>query len=88
MATTALIGWSLVVASLGAGLCYCVLGLAAIKHLPKATEQDRVLGWALWWFLEADRYDDQGKNLCRRGAMVFAVAWGLAIPGYYLALRS
>lgn len=88
MATTVLIGWALVVASIGAGLYYCALGLAAIKHLPSATEQDRVVGWTLWWFLESDRYDEQGKNLCRRGANVFALAWGLAVPGYYLALRS
>jgi hypothetical protein len=67
---------------------YCALGIAALKHLPEATEQDRVVGWSLWWFLDAARYDEQGKSLCRRGSAVFAVAWGLAVPGYYLALRT
>jgi hypothetical protein len=42
----------------------------------------------LWWLLEAARYDLQGISLCRRGATVFEVAWDLAVPGYYLALRS
>lgn len=70
------------------GLYYCALGIAALKHLPDATEQDRVVGWTLWWFLEAARYDEQGKRLCRRGATVFVVAWVLPVPGYYFALRS
>lgn len=85
---TVLFGWGLVAASIVAGLYYCALGIAALKHLPNATEQDRVVGWTLWWFLEATRYDDHGKRLCRRGATVFAIAWGLAIPGYFFALRS
>lgn len=84
---TALLGWTSVAASIAAGLYYCALGIAALKHLPNATEQDRVVGWTLWWFLEAARYDEEGKGLCRRGAAAFAVAWGLAVPGYYFALR-
>jgi hypothetical protein len=88
MGMTALLGWTLVAASIMAGLYYCALGIAALKHLSKATEQDRFVGWTLWWFLEAARYDEQGKSLCRLGATVFTVAWGLAVPGYYFALRS
>jgi hypothetical protein len=88
MATTVHLGWALVATSIGAGLYYCALGIAALKHLPDATEQDRVVGWTLWWFLEAARYDEQGKHLCKRGATVFAIALVLAISGYYLALRS
>lgn len=87
MGTAALVGWLLVGASVAAGLYYCALGIAALKHLPNATEQDRVVGWTLWWFLESDRYDEGGKQLCRRGGTVFAIAWCLAVPGYYLALR-
>jgi hypothetical protein len=88
MGMTALLGWTLVAASIVAGLYCCALGIAALKHLPNATEQDRVVGWTLWWFLGAARYDEQGKSLCRRGATVFAIALGLAVPGYYFALRS
>ena len=73
--------------SIGAGLYYCALGIAALKHLSNANTQDRLIGWTLWWFMEPDRYDDIGKRICRRGAFVFAIAWGLAAPGYYLALR-
>ena len=87
METAVLIGWLLVAVSIGAGAYYCVLGIAALKHLRDATEQDRVVGWTLWWFLEAARYDERGNQLCQRGAAVFALAWCLALPGYYLALR-
>ena len=87
MESTALLGWALVAASIVAALYNCALAIAARKHLDKAIEQHRVVDWTLWWFLEADRYDEQGKRLCRRGATVVAIAWCLAVPGYYLALR-
>jgi hypothetical protein len=87
MHTSVIFGWVLVGASIAAGLYYCALGIAALKHLPTATEIDRVVGWTAWWFLEKDRYDDEGQRLCRRGAVLFALAWALAVPGYYLALR-
>ncbi len=87
METAVLVGWLLVAASIVSATYYCVLGIAALKHLSNATEHDRVVGWTLWWFLEAARYDETGKQLCQRGAAVFALTWCLAIPGYYLALR-
>ena len=87
MTTLATIGWVLVAASIPFGLYYIFLGIAALKYLPNATEVDRVVGWTLWWFTERDRYEDEGKRLCTRGRIVFAITWGLAIPGYYLALR-
>jgi len=87
MNTAILIGWLLVAASIVAGVYYSVLGILALKHLPDSTEQDRVVGWTLWWFLESDRYDEAGKQICRRGGTVFALALCLAVPGYYLALQ-
>jgi hypothetical protein len=87
MGTAAIFGWVLVAASIAAGLYYCALGIAALKHLSSATEQDRVVGWTLWWFLDSSRYDVTGKLLCRRGGVVFAIAWALAVPGYYMAMR-
>ena len=85
---TVLLGWALVSASVLAGLYYCVLGTRALKHLLDATEQDRFIGWALWWFLETARYNEEGRRLCRLGGAVFAIVWSLAIPGYYFVLRS
>lgn len=87
MGTTEIIGWTLVAASIAAGLYYSALGIAALRHLPTATQMDRVFGWTSWWFLEQARYDEEGKRLCRRGRVVFAVAWALAVPGYYLLIR-
>ena len=87
METSALIGWLLVAASIAASFYYCALGISALRHLPKSTEIDRVVGWTLWWFLGESRYDEEGKRLCRRGGVVFAIAWALAVPGYYLAFR-
>ena len=87
MGTVTIFGWVLVAASIVAGLYYCALGISALKHLPDATEQDRVVGWTLWWFMDSSRYDEAGKLLCRRGSVVFAIAWALAVPGYYMALQ-
>lgn len=64
------------------GLVYSAMGIAALKHLPSATETDRVVGWSLWWWTEASRYSEAGQHLCRRGAWVFASAalcWVLAV---------
>lgn len=79
MGIVSIVGWILVAASIVAGLYYCALGIAALKHLPNATEQDRVVGWTLWWFLDSSRYDAAGKLLCRRGGLIFAIAWALAV---------
>ena len=87
MRTTEIVGWMLVAASIAAGLYYSALGIAALRHLSGATQMDRVFGWTSWWFLERARYDEEGKRLCRRGAIVFALAWALAAPGYYLLMR-
>jgi hypothetical protein len=88
MGTSVITGWILVLASLIGGAYYCALGIAALKHLSDATALDRSIGWTLWWFLEESRYDDEGRRLCRRGAVVFMIAWSFAVPGYYLALRT
>lgn len=64
------------------GLVYSFLGMSALKHLSGATEVDRTVGWSLWWWLEAKRYDAEGQRLCRVGSAVFAVgavAWLLAV---------
>ena len=86
MGTTVIIGWGLVAASIVSGIYCCALGIAALRHLPTAKEMDRVIGWTLWWFLEWERYDDEGKRLCNRGGWAFIITLFLAVPGYYLAM--
>jgi len=64
----------LALAGSAAGLAYAVLGITALRHLPGATQADRAVGWSLWWWSEAERYDDEGKRLCRRGGLLFGAA--------------
>ena len=70
--------WPLILGSIGtfAGLAYAGLGIAALKHLPRATETDQTVGWTLWWFTESDSYDGVGRVLCRVGG--FMLLLGIA----------
>lgn len=64
------------------GFVYAGTGLAALKYLSGSNEVDRTVGWTLWWWAASDRYDAEGKRLCRRGAWLFwfaAVCWILAV---------
>ena len=72
----------LIAASVIAGLYFCVLGFAALKHMHLSTESDRTYGWTLWWFLETSRYNDTGQKMCRKGAIVFLSGVTLAIVGW------
>ena len=72
----------LIAASVVAGLYCCMLGIAALKHMHESTESDRTYGWTLWWFLEASRYNDTGKKMCRQGAIVFFSGIALVILGW------
>ena len=70
-----------------AGIIYCILGIAAVKHLPSADATDRSLGWTLLWFTDFRRYTEPGKRLCVAGAIVFLaglVAW----VAFYFADRA
>jgi hypothetical protein len=70
-----------------AGLAYCFLGIAAVKHLPDADNTDRTLGWTLLWFTDFRRYAGPGKRLCAAGAAVFLI--GLAAwMAFYFVDRS
>ena len=65
-----------------AGLLASGPGLVALKHLPVATETDRVVGWTLWWWVDTKRYDSEGQRLCRQGGWTFAfgaVCWVLTV---------
>ena len=52
------------------GIWYAVLGISAIKHLRDADQIDKTVGWSLWWCLDNDRYDDEGRRLCKRGRLL------------------
>jgi hypothetical protein len=66
------------------GIAYSALGFIALKYLNNASETDRVVGWSLWWFTEADRYTSKGKRLCVLGGIAFAC--GIACwVGWYAA---
>jgi hypothetical protein len=70
-----------------AGVVYCVLGLAAVKHLPNADATDRSVGWMIIWIADFRRYTDPGKRLCGVGAVVLVVgiaAW----LAFYLVDRA
>lgn len=63
------------------GIWYALLGMRAVQHLHDADEIDKAVGWSLWWCLDVERYDDEGRGLCRQGqALAFAAAvlWVLA----------
>ena len=67
-----------------AGIAYAALGIAALKHLPRADETDRTVGWSLWWFLEYRRYTPDGQRLCIRGAALFATGAACWLAAYLL----
>ena len=70
------------IAATSLGLCYACLGIAAIKHLQKADQVDKTLGWTLWWCLDGRRYDQTGRRLCKRGQLVAFASIVLWIAAY------
>lgn len=65
-----------------AGIWSCVLGIQALKHLPDAAEIDRVAAWSALWWLDQERYTDEGRRLCSKGFMAFIVggaSWLLCV---------
>ena len=66
------------------GVAYSVLGILALKYLSNASEFDRVGGWTLWWFTEANRYSPPGRRLCKFGGVTFACGAACWV-GWYAA---
>jgi hypothetical protein len=66
------------------GLWYAWLGIKALQHLDSATEVDKTVGWSLWWCFDVSRYDDAGKQLCKRGQVAASLAVVLWIAVYLL----
>jgi hypothetical protein len=64
------------------GLYYSFLGLSAVRHLRKADEIDRVAGWTLLWCLDTDRYELEGKRLCKIGLIVSLCSAALWIGAF------
>jgi hypothetical protein len=61
-------------AATGIGLWYAVLGISAVQHLAHADHSDKAVGWSLWWCLDVDRYDSEGRRLCKKGQLLASVA--------------
>jgi hypothetical protein len=61
------------------GIWYVVLGIFAIKHLRDADQIDKAMGWSLWWCLDVKRYDDKGRQLCKKGQLAAFAAIALWI---------
>lgn len=64
------------------GIWYSMLGISAIKHLHKADEVDKVVGWTLWWCFDTERYDDEGRRLCKKGQLVAMASVALWVAAY------
>lgn len=64
------------------GLYCSFLGLSAVRHLRKADEIDRVAGWTLLWCLDTDRYELEGKRLCKIGLIVSLCSAALWIGAF------
>lgn len=64
------------------GIWYSVLGISAIKHLHNADEIDKAAGWSLWWCLDLNRYDQEGRQLCKKGQLLALAAATLWIAVY------
>lgn len=78
----------LVLVSLVAGVGYAALGLRARGHLSDAASaSDRSIGWLFWWSFATERYDDEGKKLCRRAQALAILIMGLYATWYWLLIR-
>lgn len=79
----------LLVASLTLGLSYMMLGFKARSHLnDDASESERSIGWLFWWSFAKDKYDDEGKRLCRQGQALACAILALYAAWYFVLLRG
>jgi len=78
----------LAVVSLLAGFAYITLGLRANDHLNgSASKQDRSIGWLFWWSFDTDKYDDEGKRLCRAAQGLAFLIIALLVGWNWLLIR-
>lgn len=78
----------LVLVSLLAGAGYTALGLRAHGHLnDAASDSDRSIGWLFWWSFATERYNDEGKKLCRRAQALALFIIGLYAVWFWLLIR-
>jgi hypothetical protein len=64
------------------GIWYAVLGVQAIKYLHNADQIDKAVGWSLWWCFDLNRYDEEGRRLCKKGQLLAFAAAALWIAVY------
>ena len=78
----------LLIASMGFGMAYIVLGLKANSHLnEKASNSDRSIGWLFWWSFSKHKYDEEGKKLCAQGQILALVLLALYLAWHFVLLR-
>ena len=70
------------------GGTYTLLGLRALDHLtPEASKMDRQVGWLFWWSFDKDKYDGEGKGLCKKGDLIFFPLIACYIAWFVLLLK-
>ena len=74
--------------SLVAGFAYVAIGLRAHEHLNEsASSQDRSVGWLFWWSFEPEKFDGEGRRLCRRAQGLASLIIALFVAWNWLLLR-
>ena len=78
----------LLLLSVGFGGSYTLLGLKAHGHLTaEASKMDRQIGWLFWWSFDKDKYDAEGKRICKKGDLIFFPLIACYIAWYVLILK-
>jgi hypothetical protein len=78
----------LILLSLWCGVSYMLLGLKARDHLTaEASGSDRSIGWLFWWSLDKDKYDAEGKRICRSGDLLLLPGFACWIAWYIVLFR-
>jgi hypothetical protein len=81
--------WIVLIASVVFGMTYTVMGWKARDHLTeKASDSDRTVGWLFWWSFAMDKYDEEGKKLCKQGQVLAILLLGLYATWYFILLKK
>ena len=69
--------WSnlLIFTGVFSGVVYSILGILAVKHIKDPTYVEKYINWTLWWCLDRNRYDRDGKIYCTIGSSIALVGF-------------
>jgi len=68
------------------GIIYSYLGIKVRKNLKQGvnlSETEKTFGWAYDWCFDEQKYDDEGKKICRLGGMVLICGLISWVAFYY-----